>query len=141
GERGQQAIADWLAALPKPVGVMTCHDERGQQVLDACRRVPLSVPDEVAVISVDNDAYLCHLTIPPMTSVDVNAERNGYQAAWLLDRLMRGGRPQRQSIYLPPRGVVARQSTDTVAVVDPEVAAVVRFIRDHACTGISIDQA
>jgi LacI family transcriptional regulator len=139
-ERGQQALADWLAALPKPVGVMTCHDERGQQVLDACRRVPLAVPDEVAVISVDNDTHLCNLAIPPMTSVDVNPERNGYQAAWLLDRLMSGRRPRRKSLYLPPRGVVARQSTDTVAVADPEVAAVVRFIRDHACTGISIDQ-
>src|SRR6185295_9412667 len=108
---------------------MSCHDERGQQVLDACRRVGLRVPDEVAVIGVDNDAYLCNLTIPPMTSVDVNAERNGYQAAGLLDRLMRGRRPQRKPIYLPPRGVVTRQSTDTVAVGDPEVAAVVRFIR------------
>jgi LacI family transcriptional regulator len=140
-ERGQQAIGAWLAALPKPVGVMTCHDERGQQVLDACRRVALGVPDEVAVISVDNDSYLCNLTIPPMTSVDVNPERNGYQAARLLDQLMRGRRPRSRSIYLPPRCVVTRQSTDTVAVVDPEVAAVVRFIRDHACTGIRIDQA
>jgi LacI family transcriptional regulator len=140
-ERGQQAIADWLVALPKPVGVMTCHDERGQQVLDACRRVSLCVPDEVAVISVDNDVYLCNLTIPPMTSVDVNAERNGYQAARLLDRLMRGGRPGREPIYLPPRGVVTRLSTDTVAVSDPDVAAVVRFIRDHACEAITIDEA
>ncbi|MGE3807817.1 MAG: substrate-binding domain-containing protein, partial [Gemmataceae bacterium] len=140
-ESGQQALANWLSGLDRPVGVMTCHDERGQQVLDACRRSGLSVPDEVAVISVDNDAYLCNLTIPPMTSVDVNAERNGYEAAVLLDRLMRGRRPPRGQNYLPPRGVVARQSTDTVAVADPDVAAVVRFIRDRACTGISIEQA
>jgi len=140
-ERGQQQIQRWLTGLPKPVGVMTCHDDRGQQVLDACRRAGLHVPDQVAVISVDNDAYLCNLTIPPMTSVDVNPERNGYEAAALLDRLMSGRKPPKRPAYFEPRGIATRQSTDIVAVNDPHVARVVRYIRDHGCEGISVEQA
>lgn len=140
-ERDQQQIADWLAALPKPVGVMTCHDDRGQQLLDACQRAGVHVPDEVAVISVDNDPYLCSLTIPSMTSVDVHAERNGFEAARLLDRMMHGRRPPKRPIYFPPVGVITRQSTDTVSVDDPDVAHIVRFIRDHATEPISIEQA
>jgi LacI family transcriptional regulator len=140
-ERGQQEIADWLAELPKPVGVMTCHDDRGQQVLDACQRMGAHVPDEVAVIGVDNDPYLCNLTLPSMTSVDVNPERSGFEAASLLDRLMRGRKAPKQPIYFPPRHIVTRQSTDTIAVDDPDVSAVARFIRDHACEGIRIEAA
>ncbi len=140
-ERSQQHVAHWLNDLPKPVGVMTCHDDRGQQVLDACRRVGLQVPSEVAVISVDNDAYLCNLAIPPLTSVDVNPERNGYEAAALLDRLMSGRKPRKRPVYFPPRAVVTRQSTDIVAIDDPDVAIVVRYLRDHACDDISVDEA
>ncbi len=122
-ERGQREIADWLRTLPKPIGVMTCHDERGQQVLDACGRMGANVPDDVAVISVDNDAFLCNLTIPPMTSVDVNPDRNGFEAALLLDQLMNRRPAPKQPVFFPPRRIVTRQSTDTIAVGDPQVAA------------------
>lgn len=140
-DQGQQQVERWLATLPKPIGLMTCHDDRGHQLLDACRRANLYVPDDVAVISVDNDAYLCNLTIPPMTSIDVNPERNGYEAAALLDRMMCGRKPPKRPVYFPPRRVVTRQSSDVVAVDDPHVARVVRFIRDHACDGISVEKA
>jgi len=140
-ERSQQQLAHWLTGLSKPVGVMTCHDDRGQQILDACRRVGLQVPNEVAVIGVDNDVYLCNLAIPPLTSVDVNPERNGYEAAALLDRLMSGHKPRKRTIYFPSRTVVTRQSTDIVAIDDPDVAIVARYIRDHACEGISVEEA
>jgi len=79
---------DSIAA--QAVGVMACNDERGLQVLDACRRCGATVPDEVAVIGADNDEHLCDLSIPPLTSVDVNAEQIGYTAAVLLDQMMQG---------------------------------------------------
>ncbi len=87
-EEQQQQIANWLGELPKPVGIMTCHDDRGQQVLDACRRAHVSVPDEAAIVSVDNDPHLCNLCTPPMTSVDVNPGRVGYEAAALPAQMM-----------------------------------------------------
>ncbi len=130
----QQQLAAWLRSLPKPVAVMTCHDDRGQQVLDACLRADLAVPDEVAILGVDNDSFLCNLSTPKLSSIDVNAERIGYEAAALLDRLMKGGRAP----LFEPRGLVIRQSTDVTAVSDPHVAQAARLIRDNAGTTISI---
>ncbi len=128
----------WLEALPKPVGVMACYDIRGQQVLDACRGAGLAVPEEVAVIGVDNDTLLCELASPPLSSVVPNAHRTGYEAAALLDRMMRGEKVAARSQLIAPLGVEARQSTDVLAVDDREVARAVRFIREHACDGINV---
>jgi LacI family transcriptional regulator len=139
-EEDQRQMAKWLKGLPKPVAVMTCHDDRGLQVLDACRRVRLDVPVEVAILGVDNDPFLCNLSSPPLSSIDVNSERVGYEAAALLDRLMRGRRPARQSLKFAPRGVVTRQSTDVIAVSDPHVAHAARLIRENACRFTSIEE-
>lgn len=138
-ERDQQSLGAWLAALPRPVGVMACNDDRGIQVLEACRRADLRVPDEVAVIGVDNDEFLCNLSTPPMSSVDVGVESAGYAAAELLERLMTGDCGGRAPVFLPPLGVVARRSTEVTAVADPELAQLVRYVRDHACEGIRVD--
>ena len=91
-EREQRKLARWLRSLPKPAGVMACYDIRGQQVLDVCRAVGVAVPDEVAVIGQHNDELLCDLCDPPLSSVIPNARRAGYEAAALLDRMMRGER-------------------------------------------------
>ena len=129
----QVALAAWVAALPKPVGVMASNDEPGLFLLDACRRANLRVPDEVAVIGVDNDEHLCDLAIPPLTSIDVNGERIGYDAAKLLDDLMAGHAPVSDGdrVQVSPRGVVVRRSTDVIASEDPEVNRAVSFIRGH----------
>jgi len=130
-EREQERLAKWIKALPKPVGVMACNDERGLQVLDACRRAGVPVPDEIAVVGVDNDEHLCSLSIPPMTSVDVNAERIGYEAAALLDQMMQGKKPPAQTQHLAPRAVVTRLSTDVIASDDGEVNRAIRFIHER----------
>jgi LacI family transcriptional regulator len=128
-----------MQQLPKPVGIMTCHDDRGQQVLDACRRADLSVPDEVAVLGVDNDPSLCNLCTPPLSSIDVNPARIGYEAAALAARLMEGESAPTEPVLLgPPRGIAGRRSTDTLWVEDQDVAAVIRYIRENACEGISV---
>jgi LacI family transcriptional regulator len=138
-ETEQQQISKWLKGLRKPVGVMTCHDDRGHQTLDACRRAALRVPDEVAVIGVDNDSHLCNLCTPPLTSIDVNPSRIGYEAAALLMRLMNGEQRSTEPVYLgPPRGVAPRQSTDVLAIEDQDVAAALRFIRERAPEGIRV---
>ena len=95
------ALGRWLRDIPKPVGLMACYDIRGQQVLDACRREGIEVPDEVAVIGVDNDELLCELSHPPLTSVIPNTYRTGYQAAALLASLM-SGEPRRSDSCLVP---------------------------------------
>jgi LacI family transcriptional regulator len=118
---------------------MTCHDDRGQQVLDACRRAGFDVPDQIAVMGVDNDPNLCNLCNPPLSSIDVNPARIGYEAAVLLEKMMNGGpAPTEPCLLGPPRGIAARHSTDLLWVEDEEVAASIRFIREHACEGITV---
>jgi LacI family transcriptional regulator len=131
-------LRQWLQDRPKPVGVMACYDIRGQQVLDACRAVGLAVPLEVAVIGVDDDALLCDLASPPLSSVIPNTHRTGYAAAALLDRLMAGKPVVAKSHLIAPLGVASRQSTDVLAIEDREIARAVQFIREHACAGINV---
>lgn len=137
-EDEQDTLANWLKSLPKPVGIMACNDERGVSVLDACRRAGVKVPDEVAVIGVDNDEPLCDLAIPPMSSVDVNPEAVGFEGAQLLDRMMNGEKPPRDPVRLAPRGVVVRRSTDVIASEDSEVNEAIRYIRENACKGLQV---
>jgi LacI family transcriptional regulator len=117
---------------------MAGNDDRGLEVLEACRRAGTLVPDELAVIGVDNDEFLCSLSDPPMTSISPNAQRIGYEAAALLDRLMAGARPPTEPLLLPPGGVVVRASTDVLATDDRELAAAIRYIREHACEGLRL---
>jgi LacI family transcriptional regulator len=137
-ESQQDALAKWVQGLPKPAAVMACNDPQGQRVIEACRRAGVSVPEQVAVIGVDNDEPICEIADPPLTSVNADHFRVGYEAAAVLARLMRGNTLSDRVVYLPPAGIVTRRSTDVLAIDDAEVAALVRYIRDHACDGISV---
>jgi LacI family transcriptional regulator len=134
----ERELGDWLASLPKPVGVMAANDHRARQVLEACRARGLRVPDEVAVVGVDNDELLCKLSTPLLSSVEQGAVRLGYEAAALLDAIMRGARPRQRRIVINPVGVVTRRSTDMLAVGDEVAARALDFIRAHACRGIKV---
>ena len=135
-ERNQ--IARWLQSLPRPVGIMACNDVRGQHVLEACSHLGAHVPDQIAVVGVDNAETFCELCNPPLSSVVPNAERVGFEAAALLDRLMAGEQPPAEGLLIPPLGVVTRQSSDVFAVEDALVVRAVRFIREYACQGIKV---
>jgi LacI family transcriptional regulator len=136
--RELSSVINWLRALPKPVGVMTCNDVRGRQVLEAGIVGKMTVPDEVAVVGVDDDQLLCELSNPSLSSVELNVEQGGYQAAELLDQLMSRRLRKPQLIEVEPLWVVSRQSTDVVAVEDQEVAAALRFIRQNAKRSIGV---
>ena len=132
------SLADWIGELPKPVGIFAGYDIRGVQILEACRRLEVAVPDAVAVIGVDNDELLCDLADPPLSSVIPDVRRTGYEAAALLARLMRGEKIRGEGRLFAPQGVATRQSTDVVAVADKNISNAVRFIREHACSGIGV---
>ncbi len=136
----QESMCRWLNSLERPLGLMAATDKRARHVLEACKTLGLRVPEEVAVIGVDNDEMLCQLATPPLTSVSQGARQLGYRAAALLDRMMAGKKPQQLKYITPPEGVVCRRSTDVLAIEDAELAAVIRFIYDHACEGIKVRQ-
>ena len=138
-ERQQQELVAWIRSLPKPVGVMTSTDLMGQQFLEACQRAAVVVPEQVAVIGADNDELICNLCFPPLSSVVINDAQRGYQAAAVLDQLMQGKRAPREPVYIEPTGVVSRASSDILAIDDELMAAAMRYIRDHACNGIGVD--
>jgi LacI family transcriptional regulator len=135
----ENELADWLRSLEKPVGVIACNDTRAVQLLNAARECEIEVPDEVAVVGIDNDMILCDLADPPLSSVEHNTRRIGYEAATLLDKMMRGLAPPQGPILINPLHVVTRQSSDVTAIRDAEVAAAVRYIREHAHEGIGVD--
>ena len=138
-ERQQRELSKWLLALPKPAGVMASTDLMGQQVLEACQRLEIKVPEEVAVVGADNDEPICNVCFPPLSSVIINDDQRGYQAAAVLDRLMNGEAAPTEPMLIEPGGVACRASTDILAIDDEALATALRFIRDHACEQIGVD--
>ena len=126
------AVGRWLHSLAKPVGLFVPDDLWGVQISELCRQAGLRVPDDVALLGVDDDDLYCELTRPPLSSIIIPADRIGYEAAALLERLLNGSRPPTEPLLLPPKGVAARRSSDVLAIDDPAVVTAVRFIRDHA---------
>ncbi len=131
-------LASWVASLPRPCGLFACNDRRGRQVLEAARIARVRIPEDVAVVGVDDDEVLCEMSVPPLSSVGLDTIRIGFEGAALLDRLMRGGRAPRKSTLIPPRGVVTRQSSDILAAADPAVRAAARFVSANVHRPLSV---
>ncbi len=127
--RERALMARWLQSLPKPLGLMAANDDRATQVVEACKVAGVLVPSEVGIIGVDNDDVVCGLSDPPLSSVAVNFDRAGYEAASALDCLMKGGGSVPGRIVVHPTHIVVRRSTDVVAVEDTSLARALRYIR------------
>lgn len=136
----QRRLARWLWGLPKPVGVMACNDDLGEQVIEACKVAGLRVPDEVAVLGADNDELVCELSDPPMSSVVIGFERAGYESARVLHRMMGGRATRGRKIVVRASGVVARQSTDVLAMSDVSIVKALRFIRGGGTLPMRVDE-
>jgi len=137
--REQPIVTAWLKSLYTPVGIMACNDIRGRQILEACAIGEMHVPDDVAVVGVDEDHLLSELSNPPLSSVVLDTEKGGYQAAELLNEMMSGRlNHQRRTILVNALWVVARPSTDVIAVEDRDVAAAILYIRDNARRPIGV---
>ncbi|TWT80179.1 Xylose operon regulatory protein [Planctomycetes bacterium CA13] len=136
----QDKIASWIESLPKPVGIMACNDVRGQHVLNACQDSGDFVPEQVAVVGVDNNELLCNFCNPPLSSIQPNPLRIGFEAAMLLDQLMAGEQPDPMDHEIDPIGVVVRQSSDALGIADADVVAAIAFIRENAFSGVTVDQ-
>jgi LacI family transcriptional regulator len=136
--RWNRALLEWLESLATPVGIFTSHDSQGAQISEYCRHLGREVPDEVAIVGVDDDDLLCDLARPSLSSVALPGGRIGYEAAAMLERLMLGRRLKTARIELPPVRLVARQSSDILAIADPEVSQAMRYILAHAAEPIGV---
>lgn len=132
----------WLRSLPPRTGVMASNDVLAWHIVAGCAACGISVPWEIAVLGVDDDPMLCASAACPISSIVIEAERVGYEAAKLLDGLMRGtvSPADQGAILLPPRSVVLRQSSDVVASDDPLVVRAVRFIRERITRPVTVTE-
>lgn len=133
-------LVNWLRQLPKPTAIMACVDVRAFQVIIAAQQAGLLVPEEIALLGVNNDVMRCELSHPSLSSIALNAHQSGYHAAEVLDRLLRQEGTAPTETRIEPLGVVTRMSTDILAVGDRNVAAALSFIRERACKGINVDE-
>lgn len=133
------ALAQWLLAQPRPIGLAACHDGHARRAAQVCRAAGLKVPRDVAIVGVDNDELVCELGDPPLSSVAVAAERIGYEAAALLERLMDGEQPSAHVGLVPPIGIVRRRSSDVLASDNPVVNEAAAFIWRFATRPIGVD--
>lgn len=129
----------YLRALENPIGVFALQDPIGRGVIETAQQLNLRVPEDVAVMGEGNWHFICDMVSPPLTSIDIGADRIGYRSAQLLDEIMHGKKPPRRSILVPPRGVIARQSTDVLAVHDEELCQAIRFIRENVNRPIQVE--
>lgn len=124
-------MAAWASSLPRPTGVFAVHDYRARLLLEACYLSGIKVPEELAVVGVDNDESICLHTAPTISSVSCNLEKVGWEAASLLDRLMGGARVPKHDTFIEPERVVARQSTDRLFCDDPVAQRAMDFMQGH----------
>ena len=132
------SLVEWLKQLPRPVAMLCWSAARGRQVTEACHYAGIRVPDEVSVLGGDHDELMSHISSPPLSTIDQPAEQIGYEAARLLEGMMRGKKPRKTPLFFPPTRIIVRHSTDTLAIDDEIVRDALRLIRDRAHEGIHV---
>lgn len=129
---GSPELEKWVAALPPRTAILACNDVRAQQLVKVAARVGRRIPEDLAVMGVDDDRLICELSTPRLTSIRPDTHRIGYTAAHWLHQLMQGEELPYHQLLVPPQQIVERASTDTIASDDPVLVKTLRYIRDHA---------
>ncbi|SFU81836.1 XylR family transcriptional regulator [Pseudoduganella namucuonensis] len=135
-----QGQVDWLRSLPKPVGIIAVSDARARQLLQACIVAGIEVPEQVAIIGIDNDPLVRRLTRIPLSSVIQGAQEMGRAAAHLIEKMLHGVRLPNTRIVVPPAGINVFASSQYQLVKHPNVMRARHFIRQYACQGIKTEQ-
>lgn len=137
-------LTTWLQSLPKPVALMACDDNLAYHITEACHQAGegggnFRIPDDIAVLGVDNDETICRLASPNLSSLSQNVEQSGYDVALLIDRLLRDPSAGWEDVMVRPTHIVTRQSTDIFANNDPHIAEVLKYIHKHISRKIQVD--
>ena len=136
----EEELILWLKQLPKPAGVYCDNEIHAAVVIDACRKAKINVPLDLAVLGVDNDETICKITNPQISCIASNGVQVGYLATKLLhQRMLKIKEIMPTPILVPSPYVVTRQSTDMIAINDPDVAEAIRYIRKYATSGITVN--
>lgn len=133
------ALCQWLTELPKPTALMACDDNQGNRITEACKVCNIKIPQELAVLGVDNDELTCNLTDPSLSSVDMNITQAGYEAAALIDALLLNPDLPHRDVVIQPRGIVSRESTNIYATRDPHILKALQYIHQNTESKLNVD--
>lgn len=137
-------LVTWLQSLSKPVAIMACDDNHAYHITEACQQGEgggrLRIPDDIAVLGVDNDETICRLSSPNLSSLNQNIEQGGYDVAQLIDRILRDPATPREDVMVQPTHIVTRQSTDIYANNDQHIAEVLKYIHENISQKITVDE-
>ncbi len=136
----QHDFTQWVRALPKPVGLLGYADGAADLYCQWTIEAGLRIPEDVAVLGIDNNRFVCMSAAVQISSIPLNDEAVVRTAGRMLTQLMQGQALEETTVQLPPLGVVTRQSTDVLAASDPFVVEALRFIRDNVERSLSVDQ-
>jgi LacI family transcriptional regulator len=131
-------LSRWLQSLPKPIAIMACDDERGQHLTEACKHARIRIPEQIAVLGVDNDILICNLSDPPLSSISLDTEKGGYEAARLMDMMITGKISEPYDIMVKPTQIITRQSTDIASAKDEYIARALKFIHQNIENRINV---
>jgi LacI family transcriptional regulator len=131
-------LGDWIETLPKPIALLAFNDIGGRQIAEACRIRGVHIPDRVALMGGEHDELTCQITRPPLSSIDLSPQRIGWEAAALLAKLLKGESPPSDPVRIPPARIIARQSTDTLAIDDPMLVKALQYISENISSAITV---
>lgn len=139
-ETAQHELETWLNELPKPIGIIAVTDSRARHLLQVCDHLNILVPEQVAIVGIDNENMARYLNRTALSSVEQGSKQMGYEAAKMLHRMLQGYSAENSLVVVDPTGVAERQSSDYRALHDPYVIQAMHFIRHNACRGVKVAQ-
>jgi len=134
------AVAEWLKSLPQPIALMTCDDNQGQHIAEAAKHAGIRIPDEIAILGVDNDEMICELSDTPLSSIELDAEKGGYEAARVMQEMVENKTCKGPNIVVKPTQVVTRVSTDIFASQDKYIVSALKYIHGNLDKNLKVDQ-
>lgn len=134
------SLSKWLLSLPKPIALMTCDDNQGLHITEACKQNKIRIPEEVSVLGVDNDEMLCELSDPPLSSIGLDIEKGGYDTAKLMEHMIKNGHDDHYDIFVKPTQIITRQSTDIYATNDNYIASTLKYIHKNIEKNLQVDE-
>lgn len=139
GGDDSEKILEWLEALPKPVALFCCDDAHAQFITEACKFVGIQIPEDIAILGVDDDELLCSISDPSISSIELNVEHGGYMTCKLLHQQILSGTKELFNVWIEPLGIKERASTSILNVKDPHVLKMIRYIDNNYSLDIKVE--
>lgn len=135
----REEIIHWLLQLPKPVALFCCDDVHALFIAETCKIIKIAIPEDLALLGVDNDELMCNISDPPISSIELDVEKGGYMLGKLVDKLLKKEYTGSFNIVINPIRIELRQSTEKYNIKDPYVLKVVRYINAHYSADLSVN--